>query len=91
MNSAAGRCHDNAKCESMWARFKKEVIYGRLNTKLLNMDYVKSIVFRYFMGYWNSYRICHSIGGFHLLSNVNYFLRRWLTPHNFFEPRANHY
>jgi hypothetical protein len=28
------------------------------------MDYVKSIVFRYFMGYWNNHRICHSIGGF---------------------------
>ena len=22
MNSAAGRCYDNAKCESMWGRFK---------------------------------------------------------------------
>lgn len=24
MNSAAGRCYDNAKCESMWGRFKEE-------------------------------------------------------------------
>ena len=22
MNSAGGRCHDNARCESMWARMK---------------------------------------------------------------------
>ena len=26
MNSAAGRCHDNAKCESMWARGKVEIM-----------------------------------------------------------------
>lgn len=26
MNSAAGRCHDNAKCESLWGRFKEELI-----------------------------------------------------------------
>lgn len=25
MNSAGGRCHDNAKCESMWARIEKEM------------------------------------------------------------------
>ena len=29
MNSAGGRCHDNARCESMWARFKEELLYGR--------------------------------------------------------------
>ena len=27
MNSAGGRCHDNAKCESMWGRFKEEKLY----------------------------------------------------------------
>jgi transposase InsO family protein len=26
MNGAAGRCHDNAKCESMWARGKCEIL-----------------------------------------------------------------
>lgn len=25
MNSAGGRCHDNARCESMWARMKSEL------------------------------------------------------------------
>ena len=29
MNSAGGRCHDNARCESMWARMKDELLYGR--------------------------------------------------------------
>lgn len=26
MNSAGGRCHDNARCESMWARLKTELL-----------------------------------------------------------------
>jgi transposase InsO family protein len=63
MNSDGGRCHDNAKCESMWARFKTEAIYGRLNTKIMPMEQVKTLVFRYFLGYWNNRRICHVIGG----------------------------
>ena len=29
MNSAGGRCHDNARCESMWARMKVELFYSR--------------------------------------------------------------
>ena len=29
MNSAGGRCHDNARCESMWARMKNELFYSR--------------------------------------------------------------
>ena len=29
MNSAGGRCHDNARCESMWARMKEELFYSR--------------------------------------------------------------
>jgi transposase InsO family protein len=62
MNSAGGRCHDNAKCESMWARFKEEKIY-RMDTKSYTVEQLKVIVFRYFMGYWNHRRICSAIGG----------------------------
>ena len=29
MNSAGGRCHDNARCEAMWARMKEELLYDR--------------------------------------------------------------
>lgn len=29
MNSAGGRCHNNARCESMWARMKEELFYSR--------------------------------------------------------------
>lgn len=63
MNSAGGRCHDNAKCESMWARFKEELIYGRYNTAKMKMEEVKTLVWRYFMGYWNNRRISSANGG----------------------------
>jgi len=63
MNSAAGRCHDNAKCESMWARFKVEKIYGKESTAKMSMEAVKALVFRYFMSYWNNRRICSANGG----------------------------
>ena len=62
MNSAGGRCHDNAKCESMWARFKEEKLY-RMNTTSHTVEELKVIVFRYFMSYWNHRRICSAIGG----------------------------
>ena len=32
MNSDGGRCHDNARCESMRVRMKSELFYNRLNT-----------------------------------------------------------
>lgn len=63
MNSAAGRCHDNARCESIWARMKEELIYGRYDTKKMSMNAVKSLVWRYFMSYWCNRRICSAIGG----------------------------
>ena len=47
MNSAGGRCHDNARCKSIWARMKE----------------LKFIVWRYFMSYWSNRRICSAIGG----------------------------
>lgn len=58
MNSDGGRCHDNARCESMWARMKEELLYGRYDTKQMSMEEVKALVWRYFMSYWNNRRIC---------------------------------
>ncbi|MCQ2059951.1 MAG: IS3 family transposase [Bacteroidaceae bacterium] len=58
MNSAGGRCHDNARCESMWARMKEELIYGRIKTTEHTIEYMKKIIWRYFIGYWNNRRIC---------------------------------
>ena len=62
MNSSAGRVYDNAKCESMWARFKEEKLY-KTDTSKMTMAQVKSMVWRYFYSYWNNRRICSAIGG----------------------------
>ena len=64
MNSAGGRCHDNARCESMWARMKEELFYSR-NDKSENytIEELKTMVWRYFMSYWANRRICTANGG----------------------------
>lgn len=63
MNSAGGRCHDNARCESMWARMKEELLYGRHDTEKMTVEEVETLIFRYFIGYWNNRRICSANGG----------------------------
>lgn len=63
MNSAGGRCHDNARCESMWARMKEELLYNRYDTSKMTVTAVKQLIWRYYMSYWNNRRICTSIGG----------------------------
>ena len=62
MNGAAGRCHDNAKCESMWARGKSEIM-ACYDIKRMTCEEIKKLVFRYYMSYWNNRRICSAIGG----------------------------
>lgn len=63
MNGDGGRCHDNARCESIWARMKEELFYGRIRTEDYTVDELKQIVWRYFMSYWNNRRICTANGG----------------------------
>ncbi len=63
MNSAGGRCHDNARCESMWARLKSELLYGRYQTEKMSIAELKTLIWRYFMSYWNNRRICSANGG----------------------------
>lgn len=63
MNSSGGRCHDNARCESMWARMKSELLYGRYDTKDMDIEDLKSLIWRYFIGYWNNRRVCSANGG----------------------------
>ncbi len=63
MNSAGGKCHDNARCESMLARMKEELFYGRYDTRKLTVDELKTLIWRYFIGYWNNRRICSRNGG----------------------------
>ena len=64
MNSAGGRCHDNAGCESMWARMKEELFYSR-NDKSENYTIaeLKTKIWRYYMSYWANRRICTANGG----------------------------
>ena len=63
MNSDGGRCHDNARCESMWARMKSELLYDRYDTKKMSVEEVKQLIWRYFLSYWNNRRICSANGG----------------------------
>ncbi len=64
MNSVCRRCHYNARCESMWARMKDEMFYLRnRNPENYTMDELKTIIWRYFLSYWNNRRICSAIGG----------------------------
>lgn len=64
MNSAGGRCHDNARCESMWARMKNELFYLRgRKPENYTIEKLKTLVWCYFMSYWNNRRICSAIGG----------------------------
>lgn len=64
MNSAGGRCHDNARCESMWARMKQKLFYSRnRKSTSFSVEDLKVMVWRYFISYWNNRRICSSNHG----------------------------
>ena len=63
MNSDGSRCHDNARCEAMWARMKEELLYGRYDTKQMTIEELKTLIWRYFIIYWNNRRICSANGG----------------------------
>jgi len=74
MNSGGGRVYDNAKCESMWGRFKEEKLY-KTDTANMSMAQVKSMVWRYFYSYWNNRRICSAIGGMAPMSKRNHYFQ----------------
>lgn len=64
MNSAGGRCHDNARCESMWTRLKEELFYSRkIKSTTYTVEELKIIIWRYFISYWNNRRICSANDG----------------------------
>ena len=74
MNSAGGRCHDNARCESMWARMKSELLYDRYDTEKMTTDELKTVIWRYFISYWNNRRICSANGGLpQMVKRQNYY------------------
>ncbi len=51
MNSDGGRCHDNARCESMWGRMKEELFCGRHNPEEMTVSDLKTLIWRYFISY----------------------------------------
>ena len=53
----------NARCESMWARMKSELLYDRYNTETMTTEELKVLIWRYFISYWNNRRICSANGG----------------------------
>ena len=55
--------HDNARCESMWARMKTELLYDRYDTSQMTVEELKALIWRYFLSYWNNRRICSANGG----------------------------
>lgn len=63
MTTAKGRCNDNAKCESIFSRFKTELLYGRYDTKKIPMETVKALIWQYFTDYWNNRRISSADNG----------------------------
>ncbi|CVI73517.1 Integrase core domain protein [Clostridiales bacterium CHKCI001] len=62
-NSAGGRCHDNACCESMWSRMKLELLYDRYDMEKMSTDELRTVIWMYFISYWNNRRICSANGG----------------------------
>lgn len=54
--SGAGHCYDNARMESFFATLKKEKLYRIPAYRMTRKD-VKSIIFRYIFGYYNTIRI----------------------------------
>ena len=52
MNSAGGRCHDDARCESMWARIKTELLHDRYDSEKLTVSELKSLIWIYLISYW---------------------------------------
>ncbi len=44
MNRAGGRCHNNAHCESMWARLKTELLHDRYNSEKLTVSELKTMI-----------------------------------------------
>ncbi len=54
--SGTAHCYDNARMESFFATLKKEKLY-RLPTYRMTREQVKTAVFRYIFGYYNTQRV----------------------------------
>jgi transposase InsO family protein len=54
--SGTAHCYDNARMESFFATLKKEKLY-RIPTYRMTRNEVKTIIFRYVFGYYNTVRV----------------------------------
>ena len=54
--SGTAHCYDNARMESFFATLKKEKLY-QLPTYRMKREEVKTVIFRYIFGYYNTQRI----------------------------------
>ena len=63
MDSAGGRCHDNARRGSVRAGMKSGLLYGRYDTGKMGTDELKTLIWIYFISCWNNRRIRSSDGG----------------------------
>ena len=53
----------NARCESMWARMKTEILYDPYDTRQMTVEELTALIWRYFLSYRNNRRICSANGG----------------------------
>ena len=54
--SGTAHCYDNARMESFFATLKKEKLY-QIPTYRMKREEVKTVIFRYIFGYYNTQRI----------------------------------
>jgi transposase InsO family protein len=54
--SGVNHCYDNARMESFFATLKKEKLY-RIPTYRMTREEVKTVIFRYIFGYYNTIRV----------------------------------
>ena len=54
--SGVHHCYDNARMESFFATLKKEKLY-RIPTHQMTRDEVRTVIFRYVFGYYNTIRV----------------------------------
>ena len=62
--SGTAHCYDNARMESFFATLKKEKLY-KLPTYRMKREEVRTEIFRYIFGYYNTQRVnSFNVGGF---------------------------
>ena len=54
--SGTGKCFDNSRMESFFATLKKEKLY-QIPTHKMSKEEVKTVIYRYIFGYYNTIRV----------------------------------